>query len=177
MLGSTALAVAARSAAPVVVVHGRRTSLAVPPVVVGVDGRTSSRAALTFAARWAYEHCTRLLVLHAWEGDISLRSLTAVDQRRRDAKAATTRTRLANLTTLLEPVRRAYPTLEVDASVPLGSPVDALVAQSVGAQLVVLGGRGLGSVRGLILGSVSEAVVQQAHCPVAVVHRAGEREE
>ena len=44
-------------------------------------------------------------------------------------------------------------------------------------RVVVVGGGRRGSVRGLVLGSVTETVVQQAHCPVAVVHRAAEEEE
>jgi nucleotide-binding universal stress UspA family protein len=48
------------------------------------------------------------------------------------------------------------------------------LAEEIGAGLVVLGGRGLGSVKRLALGSVSEGVVHHAACPVLVV-RGGER--
>ena len=51
------------------------------------------------------------------------------------------------------------------------SPADALVAEAdeTGAGLLVVGSRGLGGVRELLLGSVSHACCRHAHCPVLVV--------
>jgi nucleotide-binding universal stress UspA family protein len=57
-------------------------------------------------------------------------------------------------------------------------PAAALVARSRGAGLVVVGSRGRGTVRGALLGSVSQAVLQHADAPVAVVRpEAGDRPE
>jgi nucleotide-binding universal stress UspA family protein len=42
-------------------------------------------------------------------------------------------------------------------------------AEEVGADLIVLGSRGLTGIRRIVLGSVAEAVVERAHCPVLVV--------
>jgi nucleotide-binding universal stress UspA family protein len=44
-----------------------------------------------------------------------------------------------------------------------------LVAQARSADLLVVGSRGLGGFRELLLGSVSQACVHHAHCPVVVV--------
>ena len=49
------------------------------------------------------------------------------------------------------------------------SPADALVQASASADLVVMGTRGRGGFRGLLLGSVSQAVLVDAVCPVMVV--------
>jgi nucleotide-binding universal stress UspA family protein len=48
-------------------------------------------------------------------------------------------------------------------------PAHALVEQSEKAQLVVAGSRGRGNFAGLVLGSVSHAVLHASHCPVAIV--------
>jgi nucleotide-binding universal stress UspA family protein len=44
------------------------------------------------------------------------------------------------------------------------------VAETRQADLIVMGTRGLSSIQGLLLGSVSQKVIRHAHCPVMVVH-------
>jgi nucleotide-binding universal stress UspA family protein len=43
------------------------------------------------------------------------------------------------------------------------------LAEELGADLIVIGSRGLGGMKRLLMGSVSESVVRHAHCPVLVV--------
>jgi len=45
------------------------------------------------------------------------------------------------------------------------------LAEEIGAGLIVVGSRGLGGIRRAMLGSVSDAVVRHAHCPVLVVRK------
>jgi nucleotide-binding universal stress UspA family protein len=55
-----------------------------------------------------------------------------------------------------------------------GQPADALCAEAEGAELLVVGSRGLGGFHGLLVGSVSQQCVHHAPCPVVVVpHRQG----
>jgi len=52
-----------------------------------------------------------------------------------------------------------------------GSPAVVILdfADSIEADLVVMGSRGLGVVKGVLLGSVSQYIVEQSKCPVLVV--------
>ena len=61
-----------------------------------------------------------------------------------------------------------YPAVEVEITVMEGSAPWALVQASNGAALVVVGSRGHGGFTGLLLGSVSQALLRHAACPVAV---------
>ena len=60
---------------------------------------------------------------------------------------------------------------QVDTLVRAGSAADEIVhaARELEADLIVLGSRGWGEVRSVLLGSVSERVLHLAHCPVLVV--------
>lgn len=51
-----------------------------------------------------------------------------------------------------------------------GNPAQRLITASEGADMLVVGSRGHGGVVGLLLGSVSSACAEKAHCPVLVVH-------
>jgi nucleotide-binding universal stress UspA family protein len=43
------------------------------------------------------------------------------------------------------------------------------LAEELGVGLIVMGSRGLGSVRRALMGSISDSVVRHAHCPVMIV--------
>ncbi|WP_181410902.1 universal stress protein [Nocardioides humi] len=66
-------------------------------------------------------------------------------------------------------VRQRHPGIEPTSIRVTADARELLVALSRRAALLVVGARGLGRVRALLLGSVSSAVVRQAHCPVVVV--------
>ena len=50
-----------------------------------------------------------------------------------------------------------------------GNAATELVDKSKGVDMLVVGSRGLGGFRGLLLGSVSQQCAQQTHCPVVIV--------
>ena len=55
----------------------------------------------------------------------------------------------------------------------MGRPDEEIVAlgEEIGAELIVIGSRGLGGVRRALMGSVADSVVRHAHCPVLAVRR------
>ncbi|HZG90280.1 MAG TPA: universal stress protein, partial [Pseudonocardia sp.] len=64
---------------------------------------------------------------------------------------------------------QAEPDLQVSPEVLTGMPVGVLTEQARGAQLLVLGTRGLGGLAGLLVGSVAVGLAAHAACPVVVV--------
>ena len=68
--------------------------------------------------------------------------------------------------------RAKYPEVHVVREVVRDSAAKALLRHSEHAQLVVVGSRGRGGFRGLVLGSTSQHLLHHATCPVAVVRTA-----
>ena len=67
------------------------------------------------------------------------------------------------------PVSRAHPNITVRPRAVEGHPAHVLIEASRGAELLVVGSRGHGAFSGMVLGSVSQHCVTQAHCPVLVL--------
>ena len=74
-------------------------------------------------------------------------------------------------------VVQQFPGLGTSIHILSGRPADALVQASASADLVVVGTRGHGGFRGLLMGSVSQAVLVDAVCPVMVVPNRAQAEE
>ena len=167
LIGSVAVEVTAHASCPVIVVRGSepdRTGPRPEPVVVGVDGSPSSEAATAFAFEAASLLRVPLVAVHAWRDvlvDATMAPLLdwdVIDSDEREVLAE----RLAGWS-------EKYPDVPVRRLVARDRPARALVEESGRAQLVVVGSRGRGGFRGLLLGSVSQALLHHAHCPVAVV--------
>jgi nucleotide-binding universal stress UspA family protein len=133
-------------------------------IVVGVDGSRSSNDALAWAARQAELTGSTLELITAWEWPMTYGAPivfpadydpAAPAQAVLDAAAAT--------------VAAGHPGLDVHPSVEEGHPALVLVSASQGADLLVVGCRGHGEFVGMVIGSVSEHCVSNAHCPVLVL--------
>jgi nucleotide-binding universal stress UspA family protein len=141
-------------------------------IVVGVDGSEASLKALRFALQEAGSHHVQLKAVMAWNvpplahgavwsvpvyvDDYAKIAQTELDKSLADAGAADSGVAVTQL------LRQ-------------GQPADILCAEAKGADLLVVGSRGLGGFRGLLLGSVSQQCANHAPCPVVIIpHESGE---
>lgn len=166
LLGSVALQVASHAPAPIVVVRHQDTP-AHREVVVGVDGSPSSVAAIDFAFEEAQLRGARLRAILAWRHPVStapgdMQPLVYDPKVVADEEERT-------LVECLAGHRDKYPDVEVVHEVMHDRPVRALTGASARADLLVVGTRGRGGFTGLMLGSVSHAMLHHAHCPLVVV--------
>jgi nucleotide-binding universal stress UspA family protein len=136
-------------------------------IVVGVDGSPSSRSALKWAAAEAADHGADLVVLNVWEhtllppsGSVSVSERYVPDPSQRTSE---------DLVSVIKEELGDNPAVLVQPQVKQGNPAKVLIEQSEDANLLVVGTRGHGGFRGLVLGSVSQHVAAYAKCPVAVV--------
>ncbi len=136
-------------------------------IVVGVDGSPSSVAAIEWAANQAELTGAALEVLMTWEwpNGYGWSPVPSNFDPGHESKIA--------LGELLTPIREAHPGVRIQATVIEGHPAPVLVAASNGADLLVVGSRGHGEFVGMLLGSVSEHCVSNAHCPVVVLRDEG----
>lgn len=69
--------------------------------------------------------------------------------------------------------RETYPGVPVERRLVRGDTRKALIEASGSARILVVGARGRGGFKGLLLGSVSQAMLHHARCPVVVVRGGG----
>jgi nucleotide-binding universal stress UspA family protein len=154
LLGSTAVSLASHTRCPVMVVRGEPTDAA--PIVLAVDGSAVGEAAVEFAFAEAALRKAAILAVHAWLPDHAPPGTGVESAERLLAEA-------------LAGFAERYPDVVVRYEVLSGEPRETLIEASGNAQLMVVGARGRGGFAGLLLGSVSQAVLHHAHCPVTVV--------
>jgi nucleotide-binding universal stress UspA family protein len=133
-------------------------------IVVGIDGSPSSVAALRWAARQAELTGSSIEAITTWEWPTSYGAPLPIPSDydpREDARAM--------LESVLEKVLGEQPGTARKGTIVEGRAALALVEASEGADLLVVGSRGHGEFAGMLLGSVSEHCVTNAHCPVLVL--------
>jgi nucleotide-binding universal stress UspA family protein len=158
LLGPVAWQVACHAEGRIVIVRGqwRPVNQAPGPVVAGADGSLDSQAALTVAAEEAALRNVPLIALCALADA--------------PGRIGGTRHMEEGFGCLMTSLEKEHPEVAVLRQVASGSPRSALLAAAAEAQLLVLGARGLGGVKGMSLGSVAVALLHHAPCPVAVIH-------
>lgn len=169
VLGSVSHSVAHRAGCPVVLVPVGSAAGGPRRVVVGVDGSAHSDAAVDVATREAALAGVDLLIVHAWvypyrrrhgesEAGDQIGSMMEADARAVLAAAV---------------ARAAEPTTSpssVETRLVEGGAVDVLTEIAGPDDLVVVGARGRGALRSVLLGSTSSSLVHHARGPVCVVH-------
>lgn len=163
-LGSVATGLLHLAHCPVAVIHDEDSGSppsAHLPVLVGIDGSGGSQLATEIAFAEASWRRVELVALHAWsDGDTSTMPTmewSAVQSRAHQV-----------LTEGLAGWDDCYPDVTVRRIVVYNEPARHLLEKSCSAQLLVVGSHGRGGCPGMLVGSVSTAVVKAAGIPVIV---------
>lgn len=139
------------------VVHGS--------VVVGADGSEPAAAALDWAVRQAGLEDRTLVVVHACGMPGAMQDFEDIVANERGLKSvgrSIAREAVAD-------ARLEDPTLDVECVVTMGHPETVLREAAEGADMLVVGARGRGTVASALLGSVSAALARESHCPLVIV--------
>jgi nucleotide-binding universal stress UspA family protein len=170
--GSTSGAVSAHAACPVAVVPTNWRDLPeTGRVVVGLDAGHQESDVLTVAFEQASFMSAQLVALHSWEiedyWNPAFEGEPTSDRDQGSGRRAVAEA-LAGWST-------RYPDVHLSVSFTNTSAPRCLIEASDSADLLVVGSRGQGGLRGLALGSTARSVVNHATCPVIVVRHAGAR--
>lgn len=164
LLGSVSTGLAHHAHCPVAVVHDERAqdpAAREAAVLLGVDGSPASEHATSIAFEEASQRGVGLIALHSCSDYGSFEVSKEEWQDQLEIGRETLAERLAGW-------QERYPDVSVDRHLVHGSPAARLVAASESAQLTVVGSHGRGGFAGMLLGSVSSAVVQTARTPVII---------
>jgi nucleotide-binding universal stress UspA family protein len=172
LFGSVSLGVTRHAPCPVVVARpplSSGTGSLLDRVVLGLDGTASSRDAADFAFEYASLSGLPLVIVHgAWErlsrGSSVLALLSSGQERGLTAEEE------LSMAESIAGLPEQYPEVDFREIHRTADPAEALIEASETAKLVVVGTRRMGAAKAFVLRSVSTALVEHAHCPVAVVH-------
>ncbi len=138
-------------------------------IVVGVEGSGGARAALRWAIKEARHRGAYVDVVTAYSTtyvpaspDFNYVPLDPID-----LEAEVQRMQDSIIDEVLAEVDSGG--VEVKRRMVRGRAADTLIAESANAAMLVVGSRGRGGFRGLLLGSVSQQIAQHGNCPVVIV--------
>ena len=140
-------------------------------IVVGVDGSSSSKAALAWAVRQAEMTGATVEAVIAWHypvmvGGYAWAPMVALDDA--DFETISARALSSAVGETVDPTS----TVKVSTTVREANAAQVLLEAAQGADLLVVGSRGHGGFTGALLGSVSQHCAHHASCPIVIVRGA-----
>ncbi|AKK12117.1 universal stress protein [Corynebacterium uterequi] len=136
-------------------------------VVVAVDGSAASKNAVRWAANTAMKRGIplRLATSYTMPQYLYAEGMVPPEELFADLQAEA----MEKIEEARDVAHEVAPDILIGHTIAEGSPIDMLLEMSNDVTMLVLGSRGLGGLSGMVLGSVSAAVVSHANCPVVVV--------
>jgi len=167
VMGSVSTGLVHYAHCPVAVIHDEDPLMPHPataPVLVGVDGSPASELAIAIAFDEASRRGVDLVALHVW-GDVAASEWPEFEwDSVRQAEEEVLADQLAGW-------HERYPDVTVFRVVEPDRPAQRILEWSESAQLVVVGSHGRGGFAGMLLGSVSTAVVHSVRMPIIVARQ------
>ncbi|MFI2472858.1 universal stress protein [Nocardia xishanensis] len=158
LLGSVSTALVRHADSPVAVIPEAAEPISQGPLVVGVDGSPCSVDAVDMAFEEASLRGVGLVAVHAWS-----------EFDRYESRADMQAEAEALLSENLAGYHDKYPDVHVERVVAEDRPARLLLRAAEAAQLLIVGSHGRGGFAGMTLGSVGQAVLHGAECPLIVV--------
>lgn len=165
LVGTVASHLAAHARCPIMVVRGRPRPGG--PILLATDGSAEIEPAIGFAFQEAALRGAAITALHVWRQPLPRRHGEIVFPVYDEGLVQSAEERV--LADTLAAWRDKFPQVPVSPRVVHGRVRHTIVEATGQAQLVVVGSRGNGGLTGLLRGSVSQAVLHHAACPVVIV--------
>jgi nucleotide-binding universal stress UspA family protein len=134
-------------------------------IIIALDGSEGSLRALKYAQNLAEKYGSKLILLHAYPRTSDLHASGGHDRLLAERKSHAQK--------IIVTARKmlAGSSCQVEEDLLEGPAADAILsaAQSQNADLIVMGNRGMGAIKGMLFGSVATKITHHADCPVLVV--------
>lgn len=151
------------------------TSTLLKNILVALDGSSHAKHALTFALDLAEKYDANIEVLSVFHNThipitidpVDVVSLQVVEECMKAQKAQQEEL----LSQTIAQINKEHPQLKVTVTLKNGRPAEKIIetAKEGDHDIIVMGSRGLGGIKQLFLGSVSDRVADEAPCPVLIV--------